>query len=283
VTQFIVNGLMLGGIYGLMAVAYTMVYGVIGLVNFAFGEIFMFGAFGALIMMQSSMSLFGETVATPGLPFPVALVCGLLIGGVVGVIVERVAYRPLRRAPILSMLIAAIAYPNPVGGEPLTFLGARIQPIDLLIFGLAIAAMALLTLVVQRTAAGRAMRAIAQDGEAARLMGINVDRVILVTFFIGSVLAALAGILYAAKFRFAAPAMGFVPGLHALVAAVLGGIGNIPGAFLGGLLLGVLETLGSAYLPQGSAYRDVIAFLALGAILWLRPEGLLGARVPERA
>lgn len=301
-SQYLVNGLMLGGIYGLIAVAFTMVYGVLGMVNFAFGEVFMFGAFGAAIAGSTTASLAGAEVSTPGLPFAASLVVGLLVGGTVGVLVERGAYKPLRKAPILSLLIASIAasiflraigayvfgagqtpVANPIGGEPWTILGARVQRLDAVIFAIALLAMGLLTVLVRKTSIGRGIRATAEDPDAARLMGVGVDRVILSTFLLGSLLAALAGILYSAKFQFAAATMGFLPGLKGLVAAVLGGIGHIPGAFLGGLALGVLEELGAGYLPDGSAYRDVFAFLALGVILWVRPAGLFGPRVLERA
>jgi branched-chain amino acid transport system permease protein len=300
--QTLVNGLMLGGIFGLMAVAFTMVYGVLGLVNFAFGEVFMFGAFGALFMLQGSATILGHTISWPHTSFPVAILFGVAVGAIVGVLVERVAYRPLRRAPVLTLLISSIAaslflrstgqllfsagqtaFPDPIGGAPLSFLGASIQRIDVVILVVGVATMGLLTVVVDHTPIGRGIRATAQDAEAARLMGINTELVVVATFAFGSMLAALAGTLYATRYEFAAATMGFVPALKALVAAVLGGIGNMPGAFAGGLVLGVVESLGAAYLPNGSAYRDVIAFLVLGVILWLRPQGLLGPRVMERA
>lgn len=301
-SQYLANGLMLGGIYGLMAVGFSMVYGVLGLVNFTFGEMFMVAAFTTLFASEGAAVLVENEVAIPEVAFPVALLFGMLVAGVLGVAVERFAYRPLRGAPILSMLIASIAaslllrslgqflfgdnqrsFPDPLAGSPFEIAGATIQRIDLLIFVIAIVAMLALTFGIQRTHLGRGIRATAQDFDAARLMGISVNQVISWTFFIGSALAGLAGVLYAARFEFVAASMGFLPGLKALVAAVLGGIGNIPGAFLGGLSLGVIESLVGGYLPNGSAYRDVIAFLALGVILWLRPQGLLGARIMERA
>jgi len=302
VTQYLLNGLMLGGIYGLMAVAFSLVYGVLGLVNFAFGEIFMFGAFIALFAMQGEIPFVNTQIGFVDVGFPLALFIGMLAAGLLGIVVERVAYRPLRQAPILTMLIATIAaslflraagqfvfgdgqqaFPDPVAGSPVEIFGATVQRIDLLIMGVGVTAMTMLTLGVNKTPLGRAIRATAQDAPTARLMGVNVDRVILSTFLIGSMLAGLAGILYAAKFQFVEPAMGFLPSLKALVAAVVGGIGNVPGAFLGGILIGLIEALAGGYIPGGSAWRDVIVFVALGVVLWVRPQGLLGVRVAERA
>lgn len=300
-SQVFFNGLMVGGIFGLLAVSFSLVYGVLGMVNFAFGEIFMFGAFGAAFAASGNYVLAGTTFSESPLPFPVALIIGLLVGTGVGILVERFAYKPLRNAPILSLLIASIAASlllrsigqflfgagqtpvgNPFQGDSIEILGAKLQPIDIVIFFTAIAAMSILALFIQKTPIGRGIRATAQDRQAAQLMGISVDRVILWTFAVGSFLAALSGILYSIKFRFAVPSMGFLPGLMALVAAVLGGIGNIPGAFLGGLILGMVGEFTAAYLPEGSSYRDVVAFLALGLILWLRPQGLLGTRLDTR-
>lgn len=299
--QYLVNGLMLGGIYGLMAVAFTLVYGVLGLVNFAFGEVFMFGAFGALFTMTGSAAIMDDAIAWPQGGFALAIVVGMVVGAIVGVLVERIVYRPLREAPVLTLLIASIAaslflrslgqllfganeqsFPNPVEGDSVGLLGTTVQRVDLLILVTGLATMAVLAVIVNRTAIGRGIRATAQDREAARLMGINTELVVVATFALGSMLAALSGVLYAAKYQFVEPTMGFVPALKALVAAVVGGIGNIPGAFIGGLLLGAVESLGAAYVPNGSAYREVIAFLVLGLLLWLRPQGLIGPRLTER-
>jgi branched-chain amino acid transport system permease protein len=301
-SQYLVNGLMLGGIYGLMAVAYSLVYGVLGLVNFAFGEIFMLAAFATLFLISGSAVLLGDEVELVSLGFGLALVCGVLVGGIAGVVVERIVYRPLRGAPILTLLIASIAaslllrssgqllfgtgqqsFPDPLAGSAVRVLGADIQGIDLLIFAVGAGTMAVLTFVVDRTGIGRGIRAVAQDRETARLMGIRVDRVVTTTFLIGSMLAGLVGVLYAAKYEFTNATMGFLPGLKALVAAVLGGIGSIPGAFLGGITIGVIEALAGGYLPGGSAWSDVVAFLILGLVLWIRPQGLLGARALDRA
>ncbi|WPO86339.1 branched-chain amino acid ABC transporter permease [Herbiconiux sp. KACC 21604] len=300
-TQTLINGLAVGGIYGLLAVSFSVVYGVLGMVNFAFGEVFMFGAFGALVAAAANTQIAGADFAGPALPQWAAIGIGLLVGAIVGLLIERIAYKPLRNAPILSMLITAIAVsmllravgtflfgaartpvPAPDLGGAITFLDARIQPIDLVIFGVALVAAAGFWALVRFSPIGRAIRATAQDKDAARLMGIGVDRVVSTTFVLGSIMAALAGILYSQKYGFAAATMGFIPGLKALVAAVLGGIGSIPGAFVGGVVIGLVEELAAAYVPQGSAYRDVIAFGVLVLILWLRPQGLLGRREVQK-
>jgi branched-subunit amino acid ABC-type transport system permease component len=299
--QEIINGLAVGGIYGLLAVAFSVVYGVLGMVNFAFGEIFMFGAFGALVAGQTNSVIAGNSVEGAALPTWLAILIGLLVGSIIGWLIERVAYRPLRSAPILSMLITAIAVSmllravatfifgaaqvpvaRPALGDPILLLGARIQRMDLVVLVVAVLGTLAFWSVIRFTPIGRAIRATAEDKDAARLMGIGVDRVISTTFVLGSAMAAIAGILYSQRYGFAAATMGFLPGLKALVAAVLGGIGSIPGAFIGGLVLGVSEELAASYVPQGSAYRDVIAFGILVIILWLRPQGILGRREVQK-
>lgn len=296
-SQVIINGLAVGGVYGLLAVAFTIVYGVLGMVNFAFGEVFMFGSFGALVASSTSLNLFGHQTDLPGVPWYFAVPIGMVVGALVGWLVERLAYKPLRSAPILSMLIVAIAVsmllraigttifgaaqvgvPEADLGDAIHLLGARVHPIDIVILLVAITAATVFALVVKFTSVGRSIRAVAMDRKAASLMGINVDRVISVTFILGSLMAALAGILYSQRYGFASAAMGFIPGLKALVAAVLGGIGSVVGAFAAGMLIGVTEELAAAYVPQGSAYRDVIAFALLIIFLWLRPQGLFGRR-----
>lgn len=299
--QEIINGLAVGGIYGLVAVSFSIVYGVLGMVNFAFGEIFMFGAFGALVAAQTNTMIADQSFDGAALPTWLAICIGVLVGSVLGWAIERIAYRPLRQAPILSMLITAIAVsmllravatylfgaaqvpvPRPDLGEPFTVLGARVQRMDMVVLTVAILVTLAFWLVIRFTPIGRAIRATAEDKDAARLMGISVDRIISTTFVLGSALAAIAGILYSQRYGFAAATMGFIPGLKALVAAVLGGIGSIPGAFLGGLILGISEEFAASYVPQGSAYRDVIAFAVLVIILWLRPQGLLGRREVQK-
>lgn len=299
--QEIINGLAVGGIYGLLAVAFSVVYGVLGMVNFAFGEIFMFGAFGALVAGQTHTMIAGNAVDSTALPAWLAIAIGVVVGSLIGWLIERIAYRPLRNAPILSMLITAIAVSmllravatflfgaaqvpvqRPDLGEPLIVLGARVQRIDVVVLTVAVLVTLAFWAVIRFTPIGRAIRATAEDKDAARLMGIGVDRVISTTFVLGSAMAAIAGLLYSQRYGFAAATMGFLPGLKALVAAVLGGIGSIPGAFVGGLVLGLSEEFAAAYVPQGSAYRDVIAFGILVIILWLRPQGLLGRREVQK-
>lgn len=284
----LLNGLILGTTYALIALGYTMVYGILGLINFAHGEIYMSGAFLGLLF-------------TTGLKLPFLLAFPLATGGaaVLGVIVERVAYRPLRNSPRLSALISAIGvsiflqnlaltvagpatrpFPRPFGIRVLTLpAGLSISSLQLFIISVAVLLMLGLDLLIRRTAIGRAMRATAQDLETARLMGINVDRVIALTFAIGSALGAAAGILIGLYFNSVDPLMGFQPGLKGFVAAVLGGIGNIPGAMLGGLLLGFAEVLGAVYFSQ---YRDAIAFAILIFILLVRPTGILGSTAQDK-
>jgi branched-subunit amino acid ABC-type transport system permease component len=285
------------------------VYGIIELINFAFGELFMFGAFITIMMMSPSITLFGHTAAMPHLNFFIAILISMAAVGVLGVIIERLAYRPLRNAPRLAALISAIgvsvllqnvaqaifgsqqvAFPTiplfttakgaaksfSVGGVEITYLQVFVMLVTVIV-------MLLLTAFVRRTRMGKAMRASAQDKRTSALMGVNVNKVIALTFLIGSAMGALAGGLYGGVYHAAWPLMGFTPGLKAFIAAVLGGIGNIPGAFLGGILLGVIEALGSAYLPLGSQYRDAFAFVILILILSFRPSGLLGSTVSQKA
>jgi branched-chain amino acid transport system permease protein len=247
--------------------------------------------------MAKQISLFGRSFAMPGLEFWIALPMAMALAGCMGYLIEKGAYLPLRRAPRMAPLITAIAVSVSLQSLAQSIWGVAeipfarftlldmpslaigniyISPVNVLVIVASLAMMAGLQLYVHRTLAGRAMRATAQDLNTASLMGIPVDQVISRTFIIGAALAALAGVLYALSYRFASPLMGALPGLKALVAAVLGGIGNIPGAMLGGVVLGVVESLGSAYIPDGSAYRDVISFGILILVLLFRPQGLLG-------
>lgn len=295
-TQLIWNGLFVGSFYALIAIGYTMVYGIIKLLNFAHGDVYMLGAFTGFVLLSAigavpaSMSLlvlFGVLVAS------------MLVTGFIGVAIERVAYRPLRGSPRLAVLItavgvsftleygiAAIFGPNPevypirLGGQSLTIFGARIAYSQLLLMAIAVVLMIGLNSYVQRTSTGRAMRSIALDPKASLLMGINVNSVILRTFFIGSALAGAAGVMAGAYYGNINFLMGFIIGLKAFTAAVIGGIGNIRGAMLGGLLLGMLEAFGSQWF--GGQWRDVFSFGVLILILTVRPTGILGARVTER-
>jgi branched-chain amino acid transport system permease protein len=300
--QILVNGIVIGSMYGLIAVAYTMIYGIVGLVNFAFGGIFMFGAFGALVMIAIPGAPVSPFLPSFGLPVWAGIIGGIVVGVIVGLVVERIAYRPLRGRPVLTLLIASLAalimlqsfgqfvfgagqvsYPELVSGQSFQIFEAVITQMDVLVVAVAAITMGLFGVLVTRTPFGRAMRATAQDPDTARLMGIDVNGVVVAAFALGSALAALSGIMYAAQYQFASATIGFIPGLKGIVAAVLGGIGNLPGAFVGGMLLGVIETFAAAFIPQGSAYQDVVAFAVLVLILWVRPQGLFGVRTGERA
>jgi branched-chain amino acid transport system permease protein len=304
--QQLINGLVLGSIYALVALGYTMVYGILDLINFAHGEVTMIGAMVALAVIGALM---GSALDLPGL---MVVLAGLLVAipacMLLGFTIEKVAYRPLRRAPRLAPLITAIgvsivlqnaamliwgrqyvSFPPLIPQHSHEILGAHITDLQIFIVLLSMLIMAGLWLLVQKTSLGRAMRATAQSKEVAALMGVNVDRVISATFLIGSALAAIAGVMVSAYYGLAHYYMGFMLGLKAFSAAVLGGIGNIAGAMLGGLLLGVIEALGAGYIGDltggflGSHYQDVFAFFVLILVLVLRPSGLLGERVASRA
>ena len=304
--QQLINGVVLGAIYALVALGYTMVYGILGLINFAHGEVVMIGAMVALTVIQLLVA------SGIGLPGPVIAALGLLVAMPVcmalGYAIERVAYRPLRGAPRLAALITAIgmsillqnvamivwgrqyhSFPALLPATPHQFAGATINDLQIFIVLLAAAMMVALAWLVHRTRLGRAMRATSENPEIAGLMGVNINTVISITFVVGSALAAVAGVMISAYYGVAHYFMGFVLGLKAFTAAVLGGIGNLAGAMLGGLLLGIIESLGAGYIGPltggflGSHYQDVFAFLVLILVLVFRPSGLLGERVAERA
>ena len=304
--QQLINGIVLGAIYALVALGYTMVYGILGLINFAHGEVVMIGALVGLAVIQllvgSGVALPGPAIAALGLAAAIPACMAL------GYAIERVAYRPLRQAPRLAALITAIgvsivlqnaamlvwgrqyhSFPPLLPATPRSLGGAVINDLQIFIVALAVAIMAGLLLLVHRTPLGRAMRATAQNPEVAGLMGVNVNTIISITFVIGSALAAVAGMMVSAYYGIAHYFMGFMLGLKAFTAAVLGGIGNLAGAMLGGLLLGIIESLAAGYIGPltggflGSHYQDVFAFLVLIAVLVFRPSGLLGERVSERA
>ena len=286
--QQLLNGLVTGSAYALIALGYTMVYGVLQLINFAHGEIYMVGAFVGLLL-----------VTVVKLPFLAALPLAMLAAALVGVTVEFVAYRPLRRSSRLAVLISAIgmsiflsnlglwifgpatrSFQPPFRVATLELAGIRTNTLSLLTLGLALAMMTGLHYVVTRTKLGKAMRAVAQDRDTAALMGISVNRTIAFTFAIGSALAAAAGVMVGMLFNAVTPTMGVMPGLKGFVSAVLGGIGSIPGAMVGGLVLGMAETIGVALLS--SQWRDAIAFAILIVVLLSRPTGLLGRRLQEK-
>ncbi len=305
-TQQIINGLVLGSIYALVALGYTMVYGILELINFAHGEVTMIGAMICLavigVLATNGADINGLAVVAFGLLVAIAVCVAL------GFLIERVAYRPLRRAPRLAALITAIGISIVLqnlamliwGKQYITFPpllplahyeigGAVITNLQIFIMLLSCLLMAGLLVLIRRTRLGRAMRATAQAQDIAGLMGINVNTIISLTFVIGAALAAVAGVMVSAYYGLAHYHMGFMLGLKAFTAAVLGGIGNIAGAMLGGLLLGVIESLGAGYIGPltggflGSHYQDVFAFFVLILVLVFRPSGLLGERVVERA
>ncbi|GAA2604150.1 branched-chain amino acid ABC transporter permease [Actinomadura fulvescens] len=295
-SQLVWNGLFVGSFYALVALGYSMVYGVIKLLNFAHGDLYMLGAFSGFAMLGA---MGGLVESQSLLALLLVLVATMAVTGMGGVALERLAYRPLRGAPRLSLLITAVgasfaleygtrivAGPNPrvyqvrLGGTTIHVLGARITVQQLVLVGIAIGLMFALNWLVMRSRQGRAMRAIALDPKAAQLMGIDVNAVIARTFFIGSALAGAAGVMaggYYGKIDFL---MGFIIGLKAFTAAVIGGIGNMQGTMLGGLVLGLLESFGTDLL--GGEWRDVFAFGCLILFLTVRPTGLLGERVTER-
>ena len=302
--QQLVNGLVLGSLYALVALGYTMVYGILGLINFAHGEVVMFGAMIAL----SVLGLTADSALPGALLVVGAVAVAVLSCMALGFLVERVAYRPLRRAPRLAPLITAIGvsiflqnlamviwgrqyvpFPPVLPLAIYDWWGASVTSLQIVIVVSSLVMMAALLALVSRTRLGRAMRATAQNQEVAGLMGVDVNRIVSLTFVLGSALAAVAGTLWSAYYGQAHYAMGFMLGLKAFSAAVLGGIGNIPGAMLGGMLLGVIESLGAGYIGDitggflGSNYQDIFAFCVLILVLVFRPSGLLGERVGDRA
>ncbi len=304
--QQIINGLVLGSMYALVALGYTMVYGIIGLINFAHGDVLMVGA------LTSWMMIGWMTEAWAGLPNWMILLMATLIAMVVCAVlnfsIEKLAYRPLRNSPRLAPLITAIgmslllqtlamiiwapnpkSYPSMLPRDPIPIGGAVISVTQITILATTAITLALLMYLVNRTNLGRAMRATAENPRVAALMGIKPDVVISATFIIGAMLAAIAGVMWASNYGTVQHAMGFMPGLKAFVAAVMGGIGNLAGAVVGGIALGLIESLGAGYLGKltggflGSQYQDIFAFIVLALVLTLRPSGLLGERVADRA
>ena len=304
--QQLINGLTLGSVYALVALGYTMVYGIIGLINFAHGDVVMIGAMAATMIAAALVggdpTVSAFAVLGAGLLVSVPLCMG------VGWTAERLAYRPLRRAPRLAALITAIGvsiilqnvammvwgrnylnFPQVLHPQVYELAGARMSSLQIAIVVIAALIMAALLLVVHKTRLGTAMRATAQNREVAGLMGVDINTVISAAFLIGSALAAVAGMMVTTYYGVAQYTMGFMLGLKAFTAAVLGGIGNLAGAMAGGLLLGIIEALGAGYIGDltggflGSHYQDVFAFVVLVMVLIFRPSGLLGERVGDRA
>ena len=301
--QQLINGLSVGSIYALIAVGYTMVYGVLQLINFAHGDVFMVGAILTLVLARA----FGWVAAESWLYFATCAALSVIACGILGFLIERLAYRPLRDKPRINSLITAIGISLLLeyGGQHRAVFGPTPQPFptdmlpginenlpavrglivsraDGLILLSTVVLMIVLTYIVLKTKTGLALRAVSYRFDVAALMGVNINRIISFTFVLGSCLAATAGIMYAVRYPKVEPLMGLLPGVKAFVAAVFGGIGNIAGAVLGGVILGLVEILVVAYLPNGSQYRDGIAFVILIIILLVKPSGLLGKNVAEK-
>ncbi|TDP85837.1 amino acid/amide ABC transporter membrane protein 1 (HAAT family) [Aquabacterium commune] len=302
--QQLINGLVLGSMYALVALGYTMVYGIINLINFAHGEVLMVGA----LVSWTVVTALGDTGWPGWVLLSISLVAAVLVCMALNVAIEKLAYRPLRNAPRLAPLITAMGmslllqtlamilwkpdykpYPILLPDEPYEFMGATINLVQILILGVTAVTLAGLMALIHGTSLGRSMRATAENPKVAQLMGVQPDRVISATFMIGAALAALAGVMWAANYGSVQHTMGFLPGLKAFTAAVFGGIGNLGGAVVGGVLLGVIEALGAGYIGEltgdvlGSNYQDIFAFTVLILVLTLRPQGLLGERVADRA
>ena len=288
IIEQLINGLRTGSIYALIALGYTMVYGIAKMINFAHGDIIMVGAY-ALYVFASLL----------GLPVPVCIILTIVFCAILGITVERIAYKPLRKAPSLAVLITAIgvsyflqnmallifkATPIPFGSvikvPNVVIGGINISGITIVTFVITAITMVVLTWFINKTKAGSAMRAVSEDKGAAELMGINVNRTISLTFAIGSGLAAIAGILFICQYESLYPTLGAMPGIKAFVAAVLGGIGSIPGAMLGGIALGIIESLSKAYISTQLA--DAIVFGVLVLVLLVKPSGLLGKMKIEK-
>ena len=305
--DLVVFGVAQGAIYMLIALGYSMIYGVLRMINFAHGEVFMFGAFGSYFVARV-LNDHGLINSSPVLSIAILMIAGMVCSVAVAVLLERVAYRPLRNAPRLVPLITAIGaslflqntargffgdqdrgYPTPdsLNGS-WRILGIPILRSSVIVIVVAVVMMAALTWFVARTRTGKSMRAVAEDKEIASLMGINVDRVVVLTFVIGGMLAGVAAVLFALVFGLVGPFMGFVPGIKAFTAAVLGGIGSIAGAAIGGLILGVLESVGPALfltglrIPGPNQLKDVFTFTILVLVLIFRPGGIMGAGEPEK-
>jgi branched-chain amino acid transport system permease protein len=289
--QHLANGISLGSLYALIAIGYTMVYGILRLINFAHGDVFMIGAY---------LAFYGILIFT--LPWWLAFALAIILTAFLGILIDRGAYRPLRNAPRISALISAIGVSFFLenfaivvfSGRPKAFyrpaLFARIfviRDVNILsvtffIPAIALIALGILTYIIYRTRPGLGMRAVSHDMETARLMGVNVDRTIALTFALGSGLAAIGGIMWGLRYPQIQPLMGIIPGLKAFIAAILGGIGSVPGAMIGGFALGLAEIMLVALAPALAGYRDAFAFLILIVVLLLKPTGILGRALEEK-
>jgi branched-chain amino acid transport system permease protein len=290
--QQLVNGLALGSVYALIALGYTMVYGILQLINFAHGEVYMLGAYLGIVCLGVMTSL-GVTAYSLPLALLITIIVSMAFCALYGAAIERTAYRPLRNASKLAPLISAVGVsivlqnvvmltqgkeyknlPPVMSSQGISFLGANVSPVQIFILSASILLMIVLHVFVRTTRTGKAMRATSQDRVMAGLVGIDVNRVIAVTFMIGSALAAVAGVMVTLYYGVVHFFMGYLAGIKAFTAAVLGGIGSIPGAMLGGFMLGLIENFGASYIS--SVYKDAFAFLVLIVTLIIRPAGLLG-------
>lgn len=289
--QHLTNGISLGSLYALIAIGYTMVYGILRLINFAHGDIFMFSLYFAF---------FG--VAVFGMPWYVSFLVAIIMTVILGIFIEASAYRPLRDAPKISILISAIGVSFLLENVAIVLFGGRpkafptpelftanvqmgnisIQRLTFVIPVVTVILLFVLMYLIKHTKSGMAMRAVSKDHETARLMGVNVNRTISITFAIGSALAAIGGLMYGLKFPQIFPLMGIIPGLKCFIAAVIGGIGSIEGAVVGGFILGLGEIMLVAFLPSLTGYRDAFAFILLIVILLVKPSGLMGEKISEK-
>ena len=293
IAQQIVNGLILGSMYAMVAIGFSMIYGIIRLINFAHGDVVMIGAFLTLGLMQVVEA-----------PFPLVALAVLAAGAAMGILIEKTAFRPMRGAPQVTGFIASLAVSIMLQNLGILFLtaqprnfafpdylqkvihigGVSFRTVDLIIMVSALGLMGTLMLLVKKTKMGVAMRATAENIDVARLMGININRTIMATFAVGSALAGIAGLMWGGKFGQIDPLLGFIPGLKSFVAAVIGGVGSIPGAIIGGYVLGLSEVLFVGLLPPiYSAYRDAFVFATLILILLILPNGILGKKMEERS
>jgi branched-chain amino acid transport system permease protein len=298
----LINGLTLGGVYALIAIGYSMVYGILGMLNFAHGEVYMIGGFAGWWVLHL-LTRNNEVLFSAALVIALMIMIAMAVSALVGVIAERFAYRPLRNAPRMNLLLSALGVSIFLQNIVLTYQGAKVRFFHIsalipesfriieigpvvfsfmraLVIAITFLLMGLLTVMIKRTKVGKAMRATAQDLEAASFMGIDVNRMIVLVFLIGSALGGAAGTLVGLLFTQVDYYVGFQAGLKGFTAAVLGGIGNIYGAMLGGILLGLAEALAVTFLP--SAYKDVVAFVILIVVLIVRPWGLVGEKMPEK-
>lgn len=296
--QQLINGLTLGAVYALIALGYTMVYGILQLINFAHGEVYMLGAYLAIIIL-GVLSLPAAPVLGLGSKLLITIVLSMGFCAAYGAVIERTAYRPLRQASKLAPLISAVGMsiilqnfvmlsqgkeyknlPPLIPEQGVTVFGALLAPLQMFILSVSLLIMVLLHLFIERTRLGKAMRATSQDRVMAGLVGIDVNRVISITFMLGSALAAVAGVMVTLYYGVVHFFMGYLAGLKAFTAAVLGGIGSIPGAMLGGIILGLIENFGASYVS--SVYKDAFAFLVLIITLIARPSGLLGQKTIDK-